>query len=62
MSEERYEVIGGCDIDGVPHGEQITLEQLNKAGANVNALLGTHLKKVDGRSKATMKKDTGGDG
>ena len=44
---KSYTVIGPCAVDGVPPGGTVTHEQLEKAGANIDALLTFHLEETD---------------
>lgn len=53
----EYRVVGPCEVDGVPPGGTVTHEQLEAAGANIDALLGFHLEPVKPASKKASPKD-----
>jgi len=57
---ERYKVIGGCEVAGTQNGEEISHDDLVKAGANIDALLGVHLEPVGKGSRSTKKDVDGG--
>lgn len=42
----KYKVVGPCEVDGVPPGGIVTREQLEAAGANIDALIGFHLEEI----------------
>lgn len=55
---QKYKVIGPCEVAGVAPGGTVTHAALEKAHANVEALLGAHLEPVPDEPRATLKKPT----
>lgn len=54
---QRYRVVGGLTVAGVVNGAEVTQDTLDKAGANVYALLaGGHLEPVKEPAPATSER------
>jgi hypothetical protein len=48
---EQFKVVGPCKVAGVEPGGTVSRQALEEAGANIDALLGVHLKPVTGEAK-----------
>ena len=52
---EQFKVVGMCRVAGIAPGDTVSREVLEKAGANIDALIGPHLEPVDSGATAKTK-------